>query len=91
MATARVRSATVILTLHHISLGLGGLNTLGCIRCGEPLELHQPDAASPGRLLGTCRVCSTWFLVEERRDGSGIVLVEFPRKVPTQSRARRGP
>jgi hypothetical protein len=35
-----------------------------CPVCGSELELHQPDADLPDRLLGICGACKSWFLVE---------------------------
>jgi hypothetical protein len=35
-----------------------------CGRCGSSLELHQPDADLPNRLLGTCPACKAWYVVE---------------------------
>jgi hypothetical protein len=34
------------------------------VHCDWDLELHQPDAELPDRLLGICVVCKTWYLVE---------------------------
>ena len=36
-----------------------------CSCCGERLDLHQPDAERPDRLLGTCAECGAWFLIDD--------------------------
>lgn len=36
----------------------------GCSRCGNVLEIHQPDENLPKRLLGTCDRCKAWFLID---------------------------
>lgn len=39
-----------------------------CVRCPDcqgQLAIHQPDERLPDRLLGTCRKCLAWFLLDE--------------------------
>jgi hypothetical protein len=45
-----------------------GADVMGalCVSCGQPLELHQPDAARPDRLLGACPACGQWHVVQTR-------------------------
>ncbi len=38
-----------------------------CRHCGVELDLHQPDAELSERLLATCVVCKTWYLIEGHR------------------------
>ncbi len=45
-----------------------------CPDCARPLSLHQPDERLPERLLGTCRSCLAWFLV----DGDGAITFHLP-------------
>jgi hypothetical protein len=35
-----------------------------CLSCGEPLELHQPEAEEPRRFVGTCDGCGRWYLLD---------------------------
>ena len=49
----------------------------GCPHCREELELHQPDATNPDRLLGTCGSCGSWYIVEDI-DGALSVLARLP-------------
>lgn len=35
-----------------------------CPDCAGHLAIHQPDERLPDRLLGTCRNCLVWFLIE---------------------------
>jgi hypothetical protein len=45
-------------------VGVGDAAEPSCAGCGGDLELHQPDADRPDRLLGTCPECGAWFLVD---------------------------
>jgi hypothetical protein len=51
-----------------------------CRHCQEELELHQPDAANPDRLLGTCGSCGRWYMLERLGD-SRSVLARLPDRV----------
>jgi hypothetical protein len=33
-----------------------------CVACDSALVLHQPDQATPGRILGVCTSCHAWTL-----------------------------
>jgi hypothetical protein len=77
MVVKAARSATVTLRLHRLALDAGSEATVGCPCCGGPLDLHQPVAAYPWRLIGTCRPCATWFLIEGAPEGPGVVLVDL--------------
>jgi hypothetical protein len=35
-----------------------------CPGCVTPLVVHQPDEELACRLLGTCRRCKAWFLID---------------------------
>jgi hypothetical protein len=53
--------------------------TLWCPECQAPMDRHQPDENQPTLLLGTCLLCSKWFLLIEIEDVSGLtLLVELP-------------
>jgi hypothetical protein len=34
-----------------------------CRRCGAALDLHQPDARRPNKLLGACPGCGKWHVL----------------------------
>jgi hypothetical protein len=34
-----------------------------CPDCESFLNIHQPDAELPDRLIATCGACGTWFLI----------------------------
>lgn len=42
-----------------------------CPECGGRMVVHQPDERLPHRLLGTCRCCLAWFLMD---DAGGLVF-----------------
>jgi len=53
--------------------------TLWCPECQAPIDRHQPDENQPTLLLGTCLLCSKWFLLIEIEDMCGrTLLVELP-------------
>lgn len=35
-----------------------------CLSCRDLLDVHQPDAANPARLLATCPGCGAWYLLD---------------------------
>jgi hypothetical protein len=51
-----------------------------CGACGAPLELHQPDADLPDRLLGICQVCKAWWLL----DGEAGLMARLPDSLRVQ-------
>jgi len=52
---------------------------LWCPECQVPIDLHQPDENQPSLLLGTCLLCSKWFLLIEIEEMCGrTLLVELP-------------
>ena len=51
---------------------------LACLRCGDPLDLHQPDGEFPDGLLGTCPDCGSWHLVVSPLGDGPILLVLLP-------------
>jgi hypothetical protein len=58
-----------------------------CLVCHFPLELHQPDTDQPERLVGICRNCQTWALINI--DDNGVAtLTELP-KLPCRKPRRR--
>ncbi len=55
---------TVALDAAEVPLNHSGPSGIACRRCGEPLDLSQPDPQDPDRWLGTCAGCGGWHLVE---------------------------
>ncbi len=56
-----------------------GSKTLWCPECQALIDRHQPDENQPELLLGTCLLCSRWFLLIEIEDVCGLTLVlELP-------------
>jgi hypothetical protein len=50
---------------------------IACPDCGGLMELHQPDAEIPDRLLGTCVACRRWVAIEFGAVG-GTLMVALP-------------
>ena len=46
-------------------------SVIRCPVCRGQLMVHQPDERLPERLLGTCRSCFAWFLIDS---GGGTML-----------------
>jgi hypothetical protein len=51
-----------------------------CDTCGAPLDVHQPDADLPDRLLGTCQGCKAWWLL----DGEAGLMARLPDSLRVQ-------
>jgi hypothetical protein len=62
----------VAMNLTRLSPEPESLSTTSCTKCGEGLNLHQPDANLPERLLATCPDCSAWFLID---GGAGLMML----------------
>jgi len=70
--------ASVELIMVRLPSTSGGLSGLSCPHCDHPLELHQPDAAVPDRILGTCDGCKGWYLLDLLPTGTGAVMARLP-------------
>ncbi len=76
MFTVASRSISVVLGLFRFpSLTNGGVR---CPDCEGALVLHQPDVRNPDRLLGVCKRCSDWFLMDLRPDQTAWMVVTLP-------------
>jgi hypothetical protein len=60
----------------------GGLAPAACLLCGSALDIHQPDAVLPDRLLATCEMCQAWHLLECAPDGEPALLILLPDASP---------
>jgi hypothetical protein len=49
-----------------------------CPDCDSHLELHQPEAGFPDRMLGTCHQCHRWFVADFRAGHDEGVIVFLP-------------
>jgi hypothetical protein len=59
-------SREVVVSLHCVSLPVlpDGLWPVSCLNCQKTLDVHQPDADLPYRMLATCPECKRWHLVD---------------------------
>lgn len=59
---------------------IGGPPQWVCLECHEVMEVHQPDAANPARLLGTCPECGAWHVLdfEESLDEPECLMLRIP-------------
>jgi uncharacterized protein YbaR (Trm112 family) len=56
----------------YVSLDLARISTswksgprhVGCPKCGQTLDLHQPDPDQPDRNLAICGDCKAWYLID---------------------------
>jgi hypothetical protein len=49
-----------------------------CLNCFFDLSLSQPDLNSPERLLGVCKRCGHWFLIEVIEEHAEVLLWRLP-------------
>ena len=70
----------VPLTLKRILILSYELAQVRCLSCDTGLDLHQPDAQSPDRLLGICERCRQWYLLDLLLDEEAAVIVLLPEK-----------
>ena len=52
--------------------------SLQCLSCGKTLDVHQPDADLPYRMLATCEACKGWHVVDCDREGMHALLMLLP-------------
>ena len=69
---------SVAVSIKLISLDVDEIGVQACSACSGLMELHQPDAVFPERMLWTCPYCATWFLMDIDPNGSEAVLVCLP-------------
>jgi hypothetical protein len=62
------------LDLIRLTSGLADASGIECPGCDDLLVIHQPDEQSPDHLLGTCRECGAWFLIDE----AGELMLRLP-------------
>ena len=42
---------------------IGRFSAVHCLNCQKRLDVHQPDADLPYRMLATCEACKSWHVV----------------------------
>ena len=47
-----------------------GMTTFQCLECRRPLDIHQPNAELPDRMLATCDECKCWHLIDYQPGGA---------------------
>ena len=56
----------------------GRLDDCPCPGCAGCLDVHQPDARVPERLLGVCTGCGRWFAIELGSAGDESAMLHLP-------------
>jgi hypothetical protein len=62
-----------------------------CTNCRAVLYLIQPDAELPDRLLGVCKGCKHWYLIDTVPDVSEGTMVRLPDVHVIRSLSRMNP
>ena len=78
MAPRPEREVSVRLQASTVSTPLDDVISIDCTGCAQSLDLHQPDAALPNRMLGTCEACQAWYLIEFSSEGTSAVILRLP-------------
>jgi hypothetical protein len=82
-SSASIRMISVPMRARLLRYDPDDLESLGCLNCGSALELSQPDADSPERLLGICHSCcsqcGSWHVISAD-DESEVVMVLLPER-----------
>ena len=74
------RRVPVALDVIPFSAPPGDLAWVCCPRCGKSLELQQPIIDEPDRLLGVCKECERWVLIELGVDCPEATMVLLPER-----------
>jgi hypothetical protein len=61
-----------------LEVSADGIVSPACQKCHAALDIHQPDEASPDHLMGTCRDCGCWHMIEMAPSGREAYLLEIP-------------
>jgi hypothetical protein len=49
-----------------------------CVACDVYLDLHQPDAGLPERMVGICEACGRWYVIDLIPGTDDAVMVLLP-------------
>jgi hypothetical protein len=55
---------------------------LTCLQCRNPLDIHQPDAELPDRMLATCEACKAWHLLDRAPGAADVLVLLLPDVAP---------
>jgi hypothetical protein len=72
------RTVQVTLTMLRFSTAPQDIDGGCCLACDEYLDLHQPDAGSPDRMVGICDRCGRWYLIVVTSGTDDAVMVLLP-------------
>ena len=72
------RRVPAVLHVIPFSLPPGDLAWVRCTTCSTSLDLHQPANDFPDRLLGVCKSCGRWSLIELVSDKPEAVMILLP-------------
>lgn len=80
MAAKKPGPVALTIAVQKASESIGGPAQWRCLECHDVLEVHQPDAANPARLLGTCPECGAWYVLdfEESLDEPECLMLRLP-------------
>jgi hypothetical protein len=72
------RHVPAVLDVIPFSAPSGELAWVHCIKCNTSLDLLQPATDFPDRLLGVCKSCGRWALIELVPDEPEAVMILLP-------------
>ena len=72
------RKIAMTLSVMSITLCQDGQSSFLCTHCDSPVEIHQPDADLPYRMLGTCDHCHAWYLLTTDSGEDRALVIELP-------------
>ena len=70
--------ALVSLAMARFPTLCDNLSQILCMSCATSLDLHQPNAGFPDRLLGICPECQRWHILDLMPDEDEAVIVSVP-------------
>ena len=75
-----IAARVVVVSLRSVDVPVhpDGISPVRCLSCGHSLDIHQPDADLPYRMLATCDACKCWHLVDCDPDVSCALLTMLP-------------
>ena len=80
MAAKKPGPVALTIAVEKAAESVGGPSRWLCLECHDVLDVHQPDAANPARLLGTCPECGEWYVLdfEESLDEPQCLMLHLP-------------
>jgi hypothetical protein len=73
------RTIPVPLTMRRFSTSPVAVDCGRCLACEGCLDLQQPDADDPDRLLGICEERRLWYVIDLVPGTDDAVMVQLPR------------